>query len=273
MVGTPGGRGGLSEEKDIPQRIKSWIGGFVRNICFPRDSFIRESQGTSSVGLPIKLNSSGKLDSSFFDVIEVNDANFTLVDNSDTTKKVKFQLSGISAGTTRTWTFPDGANKTFVSLDNTQTLVNKTLTTPTIASFANANHDHSNSAGGGSTISPSLVNCSGKVVAATGIRSVSQSLTDDTVLDITFASMGFMYVTQVSGSGSGTRYLFCVYRATTSPIVTAIDIGADVTTGTTALTGTTGTDGKLNVACTSTGHIYVENRLGGTFTITVTFIG
>jgi len=32
---------------------------------------------------------------------------------------------------------------------STQTLTNKTLTTPTIASFANANHNHQNSAGGG----------------------------------------------------------------------------------------------------------------------------
>lgn len=35
------------------------------------------------------------------------------------------------------------------TLTGTQTLTNKTLTTPTIGSFANANHDHSNAAGGG----------------------------------------------------------------------------------------------------------------------------
>lgn len=36
-----------------------------------------------------------------------------------------------------------------VTLTGSQVLTNKTLTTPTIASFANANHDHTNSAGGG----------------------------------------------------------------------------------------------------------------------------
>lgn len=38
---------------------------------------------------------------------------------------------------------------TLVGKATTDTLTNKTLTTPTIASFVNANHDHSNSAGGG----------------------------------------------------------------------------------------------------------------------------
>ena len=37
----------------------------------------------------------------------------------------------------------------FATLANSVTLTNKTLTTPTIGSFTNANHDHSNSAGGG----------------------------------------------------------------------------------------------------------------------------
>lgn len=45
-------------------------------------------------------------------------------------------------------TFPD-ANDTGVTLTATQTLTNKTLTTPTIASFTNAGHSHSDAAGGG----------------------------------------------------------------------------------------------------------------------------
>jgi hypothetical protein len=42
---------------------------------------------------------------------------------------------------------PDTA--TYVTLTGTQTLTNKTLTTPTVASLANATHTHANAAGGG----------------------------------------------------------------------------------------------------------------------------
>ena len=44
---------------------------------------------------------------------------------------------------------PNVADDTFVLLAGTQTLTNKTLTTPTVGDFTNATHDHSNNAGGG----------------------------------------------------------------------------------------------------------------------------
>lgn len=75
-----------------------------------------------------------------------------LKDNSDNTKLLRFELSGITTGTTRTLTVPD-ANTTIVGTDVTQTLTNKTLATPTIASFTNATHNHSNTAGGGNLTS------------------------------------------------------------------------------------------------------------------------
>lgn len=59
------------------------------------------------------------------------DTLFTLQDDGDTTKQVKFQLSGLTTATTRTFTFPD-ATDTIVVLAATQTLTNKTLTSPTI---------------------------------------------------------------------------------------------------------------------------------------------
>lgn len=42
-----------------------------------------------------------------------------------------------------------GSVVVYVTVDGTQTLTSKTLTTPTIASFTNATHNHTNSAGGG----------------------------------------------------------------------------------------------------------------------------
>ena len=68
--------------------------------------------------------------------ITLKDINFTLQDNTDTSKQLKFELSGISASTTRTLTVPD-ANTTIVGTDATQTLTNKTLTSPTVNNIFN----------------------------------------------------------------------------------------------------------------------------------------
>lgn len=87
--------------------------------------------------------------------ITVKDANFTLQDDADTTKIAKFQLSGLSTGSTRTFTLPD-LSDTLVTLTSTATLANKTLTTPTIASFINAQHNHSTSSAGGQIAESSL---------------------------------------------------------------------------------------------------------------------
>lgn len=63
---------------------------------------------------------------------EFLDSNFAIRDNTNGTKVAKFEASGISACTTRTFTFPD-ANATLVGTATTQTLTNKTLTcTPAI---------------------------------------------------------------------------------------------------------------------------------------------
>ena len=54
-----------------------------------------------------------------------------ILDNVDNTKKLAFQVSGVSSGTTRTLTVPDSSD-TIVVLAATQTLTNKTLTSPVI---------------------------------------------------------------------------------------------------------------------------------------------
>lgn len=63
--------------------------------------------------------------------LTVKDTNLTLQDDGDATKQVKFQLSGITTGNTRTLTVPN-ASVTLASLTGTETLTNKTITSPTI---------------------------------------------------------------------------------------------------------------------------------------------
>jgi hypothetical protein len=63
--------------------------------------------------------------------VTLKDTLFTLEDDGDVTKKLQFQLSGITTGTTRTITVPD-ASITLVGVAATQTLTNKTLTSPII---------------------------------------------------------------------------------------------------------------------------------------------
>lgn len=55
-----------------------------------------------------------------------------VTDNSDVTKKFRFEASGISAGQTRVYTVPN-ASTTLVGTDVSQTLTNKTLVAPTIS--------------------------------------------------------------------------------------------------------------------------------------------
>lgn len=67
----------------------------------------------------------------------------------------KTKLDGIASG----------AQVNEVTLNGSETLANKTLTTPTIASFTNATHNHTNAAGGGQLTDGAL---SGAVTVAKG---------------------------------------------------------------------------------------------------------
>ena len=81
---------------------------------------------TTIVGIDTTDTLSNKtLDNS--NVVTVQDTNLTVQDNGDNTKQAKFDASGITTATTRTYTLPD-ADTTLVGSDTTQTLTNKTIT-------------------------------------------------------------------------------------------------------------------------------------------------
>lgn len=85
------------------------------------------------------------------ELIQPTDANFRIAGSSDTTKLVAFEVDGLTTATTRTLTVPD-ANTTLVGTDTTQTLTNKTLTSPQINFGSDATGDQYQRSAGGVTV-------------------------------------------------------------------------------------------------------------------------
>lgn len=67
----------------------------------------------------------------------LQDSTTFIVDDVDATKKLTFQASAQTTGTTNVITFPNGTSMTVVGTGATQTLTNKTLTAPVISSIVN----------------------------------------------------------------------------------------------------------------------------------------
>lgn len=84
---------------------------------------------------PLGLTDSQSPQNKTFDntnVLMIKDANLTIQDDGDVTKQAKFQLSGLTTATTRTYTLPD-ITDTLTTNTAPQTLTNKTLTSPVIS--------------------------------------------------------------------------------------------------------------------------------------------
>lgn len=90
----------------------------ITNAATGNNPSISATGGDTNVGLDLKPKGTGKV---------------TVTDGTDTTKKVAIDASGITTGTTRTLSAPD-FNGTIATLAGTETLANKTLTSPAINS-------------------------------------------------------------------------------------------------------------------------------------------
>lgn len=85
-------------------------------------------------GQPMDISSSQNVTNKTLDntnTVTLKDTLFTLQDDGDTTKQARFQLSGITTATTRTYTLPN-ASSTIADISTAQTFTNKTLTAPVI---------------------------------------------------------------------------------------------------------------------------------------------
>jgi len=95
-----------------------------------------------------------------------------------------------SVGTINSHAIPAGTDA-LVTADATQTLTNKTLTTPTIGNFTNANHDHSNAANGGVVVAASTTQQGAVTTGAQtlgGEKTFNDGLKSDTISEKTSAA-------------------------------------------------------------------------------------
>ena len=83
--------------------------------------------GSSAVALGGSVTTLTGITSLTSDAVVAKANGFRVIDNTDTTKQVAFDASGIATSTTRTLTVPN-ASDTLVLLGESQTLTNKTLT-------------------------------------------------------------------------------------------------------------------------------------------------
>jgi len=109
--------------------------------------------------------------------LRLKDSKFSVVDNSDQTKKLQFQCSGITTATTRTLTVPD-ASTTIVGTDTTQTLTNKTLNAGVKQTARSPEFDLDNGAG---TTIDSVIFRAGAALTITAARIVYDDATTGTV--------------------------------------------------------------------------------------------
>jgi len=185
--------------------------------------------------------------------VTLKDTLFTLQDDGDTTKQAQFQLSSITTATTRTYTLPD-VTDTLVTLTATQTLTNKTLTTPTIADFTNSTHNHTNAAGGG-TLAISVL---------TGILSTAKGGTGQ---DLSATGGATSFLAQDGSHVVSVRTIASadLTTALTTPPAIGGTTPAAITASQFSVTGTGLASGVLAVSVSAT----VTNQAGISFSPTI----
>lgn len=127
--------------------------------------------------------------------VTLKDTLFTLQDDGDVTKQARFQLSGITTGTTRTYTLPN-ASVTLASLTGTESLTNKTITSPTITGGTYDNGTITVDSISGHTVATTVTVANLQI--ANGVLNTANSVTATSI-----AAGAVQPQALVSGTGSG----------------------------------------------------------------------
>lgn len=158
-------------------------------------------------GTPADISTSQSFTNKTLDntnTVTLKDTLFTLQDDGDTTKQAKFQLSGITTATTRTYTLPN-ASSTLADIATAQTFTNKTLTSPAITGGTIAN----------ATIT---VNAIGEFTAANGVTIDGMNIKDgklNTNNSVVTANITDTAVTPAKlQAGTGTGWSWATYVPT-----------------------------------------------------------
>jgi hypothetical protein len=177
--------------------------GTTRSYTFPDNS---GTLITSATG--VDLSSSQTLTNK-----SLVDASTFIVDDGDATKKLQFQVSGITTGTTRTLTVPD-ASDTIVTLATTQSLTNKTLDNTnaitvkagsfTVQDTSNATKLFVHSVSGATAGTTTTLGCLSTTSRSINLPDASTTLvgTDNTATLTNKTLSGNTAVTLISGSGT-----------------------------------------------------------------------
>jgi hypothetical protein len=104
------------------------------------NSLTKATVATNDVVPIVDTGSTETKKMTYQELIQPQDDNFRIAGSSDNTKLAAFEVDGLTTGTTRTYTLQDSSD-TLVGLATTDTLTNKTLTSPVINVTSDATGD------------------------------------------------------------------------------------------------------------------------------------